>query len=314
MAGRDRRHQRLRLAARRAAGKRPGIDRTARGRLGKLDVARPRLLQLGDGIGREAAARLPCPQRKRRKRRPSARRRFGRRAQVGNDRGGARRRLGAPRERVGLEEKPAVRCLDLVLVKRAGAHVRYEQGPDPGRAAADHRVAAAVPSVEGADDADPLRRRRPDGETGAVGALDAGRVRAEDLEQAVVAAGDEPPFVLGGEHGLDIGVGVAPAPHGAVRRHRQELVVPRFGGRNGGFEQPGRVDPRHHPVAGRLAADPQVNPVGGGEEGADDRRPGLGVRAEHPLRRVVAGLDDPLDIVVAEAEACGGVHPLLFLS
>ena len=51
-----------------------------------------------------------------------------------------------------------------------------------------HRVRAAVPAVEVADDADALRVRRPDREVHAVGVADAHRVRAELVVDAGVVA------------------------------------------------------------------------------------------------------------------------------
>ncbi len=49
-------------------------------------------------------------------------------------------------------------------------------------------MAAAVPLIEVADDADPSRIRRPHGKGDAVDAIDAPRMRAEPLEDTAVAA------------------------------------------------------------------------------------------------------------------------------
>ena len=61
---------------------------------------------------------------------------------------------------------------NLVLVERPGAQPRHEQFPDAAGNVLAHRVAAAVPVVEVADDADAGGIGRPDGEVHAVDAVD----------------------------------------------------------------------------------------------------------------------------------------------
>ena len=91
-------------------------------------------------------------------------------------------RSSAPKpDRVGLErQQRALRADDLVLVDRAVAERRDEDLPDAGVHALAHRVAAAVPAVEVADDRDAPRVRRPHREVHARGAF----VRRSDARPA----------------------------------------------------------------------------------------------------------------------------------
>ncbi len=92
-------------------------------------------------------------------------------------------------ERVGLEEQLArLAAEDLVLVELAGAQLRNEQLPDAGVAAHAHRMVAAVPVVERADDAHALGVRSPNGEAGARDAVDRELVRAEEAVRVHVIA------------------------------------------------------------------------------------------------------------------------------
>ncbi len=99
-----------------------------------------------------------------------------------------RRHLGVEGDRVGLQPEPPFLRADLELVLRALQHARDEQLPDPGGAERAHRVQAAVPRVEVADDCDRARVRRPDRERGADDAVDVADVRAEPLVQPLVAS------------------------------------------------------------------------------------------------------------------------------
>src|SRR3954470_1220829 len=82
-------------------------------------------------------------------------------ADVGDDRCVVRPQLHLERVRIGLELHVAVRVLDLELVERAGTDVRYERLPYPRGTAPLHDVAAPVPLIEVADDADAPRIGRP---------------------------------------------------------------------------------------------------------------------------------------------------------
>ena len=84
---------------------------------------------------------------------------------VADDRCRRRPQLGAEAHRIGLQrQQRPVRADELVLVERAFADAGHEDLPDAGVDALAHRVPAAVPRVEIADDRDAPRIRRPHGE------------------------------------------------------------------------------------------------------------------------------------------------------
>ena len=124
---------------------------------------------------------------------------------------GLGRDLGLEGHRVGLQADLAVLGEDLELVAVARPDAGQEDLPDAARAERAHRVRAAVPVVEVADDGDRLRGRGPDGERGAAHAVELAHVRAEPLPQLLVAAladqvqveladrGQEAVRVLGGD-------------------------------------------------------------------------------------------------------------------
>ena len=101
-----------------------------------------------------------------------------------HDRAGGGRQLGVGRHRVGLVPPHPVGPADRVLVGAAGGDPGHEQLPDPGPAERAHRVRPPVPEVEVADEPDPARVRRPDGEGGA----GLGRPRAERAPELLVPA------------------------------------------------------------------------------------------------------------------------------
>ncbi len=109
-------------------------------------------------------------------------------ARAEHDRRVRRRDLGGGRVGVGLEREPAVPVTNRVLV--AGAHVdpRHEELPDAGAPERSHRVQAAVPAVDVADEADRGRVGRPDGEGDAGDPVHLPRVGAEPLPEALVPA------------------------------------------------------------------------------------------------------------------------------
>src|SRR4051812_25077184 len=76
---------------------------------------------------------------------------------------------------------------NIEFVVIAGLDVRYEQFPITGAAHA-HWMAASVPKIEVADDADPLRVRRKHHESDAVDAIQGHGVRAEFVIEALVGA------------------------------------------------------------------------------------------------------------------------------
>src|SRR4029077_18462373 len=89
---------------------------------------------------------------------------------LGNNRRRVGRSLGTLRLRGRLErEDLTVVPEDLVFVEMTGAQARDEQLPEPTDIS--HRHPSAVPSVEVANDADPMRVRRPYRESDALDTL-----------------------------------------------------------------------------------------------------------------------------------------------
>ena len=83
---------------------------------------------------------------------------------VGDDRGGGRRDLRGPRQRIGLLEPVATRALDLVLVAGAHTDAGDEDLPHAGGPEGTHRGGGAVPEVEVTDDPHGARAGGPHGE------------------------------------------------------------------------------------------------------------------------------------------------------
>src|SRR5262249_48414058 len=109
-------------------------------------------------------------------------------ARAEDDRARAWRLLGPRGERVGLQKQRTVLAADLELVDDALCELGYEELPDPGRAEAAHRMDAAVPAVEVADDADRAGTRRPDGKRRPRDTVQLARVGAQHALKLLVAA------------------------------------------------------------------------------------------------------------------------------
>ena len=111
----------------------------------------------------------------------------GKLGDVPDDRGRSGPNLRGEAVGIGLENEIAVvAALDLVLVDFTLAEVGNEDLPDPRRAAIAHGMSAAVPVIEIADDADPLRVGSPDGEVNSAKALMGSEMGTEPLVIAVV--------------------------------------------------------------------------------------------------------------------------------
>src|SRR5881396_494318 len=67
---------------------------------------------------------------------------------------------------IGLQADPAVLIANFEFVMRSFGHTRNKDFPNAGQAEGAHLVDAPIPSVEIADNDDPLRVWSPDGETG----------------------------------------------------------------------------------------------------------------------------------------------------
>ena len=125
-----------------------------------------------------------------------------------DDRRRQRRQLEAEAVGIGLEQQLAeLRRSNLELVVLAVARAGDEDLPDAARLEPPHRVDAAVPRVEVADDADALGVGRPDAEMHAGGLADAHRVRAELVVDArVLALREQVGVVLGDDAAVAIRV------------------------------------------------------------------------------------------------------------
>src|SRR6185436_17468292 len=106
----------------------------------------------------------------------------------GDDRRGQRRNLEAQPERIDLDQDMAFAGAKLELVVVPLARRRNEDLPYAARAQGPHGMAASVPVVEVADDADALGVGRPDSEVHPGGRSDPHGMRAELLVNAGVIA------------------------------------------------------------------------------------------------------------------------------
>ncbi len=102
--------------------------------------------------------------------------------------GGAGRYFGVKGERIGFQEDIAVAGQDFELVQLTLAQAGHKQFPNPRAWPQPHRVAAAIPAVEGADDADPLGVRCPYREVDAGQTGHLAGMRSQLFENLVVVA------------------------------------------------------------------------------------------------------------------------------
>ena len=107
-------------------------------------------------------------------------------------------------------------------------------------------MAATIPAVEGADDADPLRMGCPNSEANAFCVAVANRARTELLKEPHVLSADEQILILVGKPRLGKGIRVAQAkqPALAVDHHESVVDIAAACG-DGGFEQSVVVDSAH---------------------------------------------------------------------
>ena len=129
----------------------------------------------------------------------------------------------------------------LVFVEMPWAQPRHEKLPEPAGMALAHRHAAAVPGIEIADQADPLRVRRPDRERDPFDAVMQHRVRPKLLIAREMVALDEQVDVEISEHRrktVDV-VEVVPMP---AAPHPQTVAERRVAVRHAGDKEPGGVD------------------------------------------------------------------------
>src|SRR5256714_5080508 len=115
--------------------------------------------------------------------------------------------LAEEAERVGIQQERAALRPDLELVMRAFAHSRQKQFPDAAAEETAHRIDAAIPAVEIADDADALCVRRPDGEIHAIGVADLAQMRAKLLvELKVISLGKKMQVHFAHDQAIAVGI------------------------------------------------------------------------------------------------------------
>ena len=108
---------------------------------------------------------------------------------VGDDRCGRRPQLGFEAERIGLQrQQRAVGTRKLEFVDGSGLEVRDEDLPEPAVEALAHLAAAAVPSIEIADDGGARGVRRPEREQHALGAFVLGKLRSKAAVELAMGA------------------------------------------------------------------------------------------------------------------------------
>ena len=194
----------------------------------------------------------------------------------------------------------AVGADDLVLVDRALADAGDEDLPDAGVDALAHRVAAAVPGVEVADDRDAPRVRRPDGEVHARARL---RARSHARRAGRRAARACPRRAASRPSG--------PAPARRRTDRRPSTLPPSLRGAQPVARAPRQRRPRRsrRRAGARACASSAPSRVTAstasraGHEGAHDQRRRRLVQAEHRERVAVAARDDGRDRRRADARA-----------
>ena len=135
---------------------------------------------------------------------------------VVDDRGGLRRRLERPRERIGLLQNRAGSGANLELVFLAVRQVGDEHFPHAARREQPHRMDSAVPAVEVADHADAVGVGRPHREVDAGRRADDDPVRAELVEHSLVRAFAEQVQIEVGQH-APIAIRIVDLDHVIVR-------------------------------------------------------------------------------------------------
>ena len=165
---------------------------------------------------------------------------------VDHDRRGEGTHLAAEADRIGLQQQLARACDDLVFVFVAGRGAGHEDFP-VAVAAHAHGVAAAVPEIEIADDADAPRVRCPDHEGDAADAVHLHRMRAElVVERQMIAFAEQIEIEIGEHRRKAIGVLQLDL---AVAEARAQPIVLRIVERS--REQAGRIDALQFAFAGR---------------------------------------------------------------
>jgi hypothetical protein len=167
---------------------------------------------------------------------------------------------------------------------------RNEDFPDAGAEPLAHRVPAAVPVVEVADDGHALRIGRPHGEVHAVDAFVRRRVRAEPVVQLGVPAFPDQPVVDGPEHG-PVRIRIIEDPRVDAIGRAQAI---RRAARNRAFEEAGVMAAQKRGEQRAVTRD-HVDGVSAGNERTHDEPATRLVYAEHGERIFMPPVDDRVD-------------------
>ena len=167
-------------------------------------------------------------------------------ADVAHDRRRQRRRLEGHRERIGLLQQPALGRPDLELVAQIVLQLGHEQFPHPRRHQPPHRMGAAVPAVEVADDADALGVGGPHREVHPGRRADHDPVRAKPFERAKQIAFAEQVQIEIGED-LSVAVGIVDLGDVPAEKGDAETVVGNARRRRRAGGTPRRAPPRGTP-------------------------------------------------------------------
>ena len=214
----------------------------------------------------------------------------------GNDGRRIRAQLEGKPVGIGLEtQMSTVPRLDLELVALTFAEPGDEQLPDPRYPAHAHHVAAPVPAIEVADDADPLRVRSPYAEVHPRNAIDFAHVRPELLVFLVVRA-------LADEVEIEVGqprrerVGIAALLHFPRRVGKAQAIFELVAGpRHTNCEQTSGMNTLHRD--GPIAGQHHIDVIGVRQVGTyRNATIAAGVWTQHLKRIPVPGFDDAPDL------------------
>ncbi len=223
------------------------------------------------------------------------------------DRGGARR-VGLEREGEGiglLGDGRARTGKDLELVPQIGPERRDEELPDAVGRMQAHGMPPPVPAVPVAHHAHAARVGGPHREAVAVHAVEARRVRAELVVDAVVGAFAEEMQIEVGQRGRKA-IGILELaddalPFGHTQTVREGRGAPTRGRRDARLPEAGGVDASRG-MRGAALAGRDLHRAGVGEEGADGQRAVvIDVGAENRERVAVLAHDEGADRVGGKA-------------
>jgi len=215
-----------------------------------------------------------------------------------DDGGGSGRHLGGEGVRIGAVGEQCPRSgADLELVESSRRDTGNEDLPHSGLVAPAHSMAPAVPAVEVADNGEPAGVGCPDGEQGALDALDGLRVGAEHGVALGQRAFGEPHEVLGRDHRREP-VGIVHDARAAGVGDPEPVGEGPLAAADGTGEQAGVVEPLKGDDGLAVGGIDHLDPIRAGGEGAHHERAAVaeGVHAKEGERIAVLTADDGGDL------------------